>query len=51
MGLKFKEKFGEWIDQAKNNDYEVCVTACRIVLCATVKLTILVRFRVYVVQR
>ena len=45
-----EEKFGEWIDQAKNNDREARVTAHRIVLCAAVKLKILVCFRVHVVQ-
>ena len=36
--------------QKINNDLEARVTAHRIVLCATVKLKILVRFHVYVVQ-
>ena len=41
-----EEKFGEWIDQAKNNDCEAHITVRRIVLCVTVKLKILVSFRV-----
>ena len=41
-----QEKFGEWIDQAKNNDCEAHITACRIVLCTMLRLKILVCFRV-----
>ena len=39
-----EEKFGKWMDQAKNNDYKVHVMPHIFVLCTMVKLKVSVCF-------